>query len=1109
MIRDAFYRQILERLASRLDDDTFEVCAASLLRTDFPTLVPVRGGTDSGMDGATAAPGPFLVCTTGKDVIRNLTKNLESYRRGGGPRRGVLLATSQELTQRKRANLEERARSLGFHLWHIYDREAMAERLYYEPRWCKELLGLTGRPSALAVVPRTERPLLDHPLVGREEDLRWLRETRGDRLLVGQPGCGKTFLLRSLALEGWGLFLVDDDQGAIADAVRAQRPRVVIVDDAHFSPPLLSALRRLRAEVGAEFDIVATSWEGDKDQVAESLSLPSAQVRTFELLTRDEIVEVIQHAGLGGPVELIREVVDQSEGRPGLAVTLSYLCLNGDAQGVYFGEALSRSLGATFRKLVGQEANDILGAFALGGTRGIAPQAVADSLGIPLLQLRASLIRLAAGGVLREDREGRLSVWPAALRYVLVRDTFFGGKCDLPAAALMAAAPDKAGMAETLVGAIGRGARVPDIVDILEAVGSALVWREYASLGKAESEFVLRRHPETLRTVGQVTLRLAPAETLPLLFRAAVGDERNLGNAVDHPLRWVEDWVSEAYPSKGQAVRRRKTLAAAARRWLGDGGDERVGLRAAFLALSPAFKFGTADPGSGMKYTLTSGLLADDELTQIREVWSEVRGLLSRAGEPHWERLFSAITPWVYPAHRSIREVPQGTVQLMHSVAAEMICDITELSRDHPGVQQWARRMADRIRAEVETVESRDFEALFPDLHREDWQEEEKRQMLAVSSLAQEWAARPPAEVAARLAQLEREASLVGKGWPRYTDALCRMIADIVADPNPWLHELLNQGISGDTAEPFLRKVAAARAPGWEGVIERCFDSQTYERLAVFMVLTLDDMPEGLLGRALDTLQRHSDMAELLCLRDQVPEPTLRVMLRHESPAVSTAAAVGVWCSTPTGEVRESIRDDWRAAILRAEGVEHWLPEILKSDKALAYDWLMERVGRDSVYFSYHIMEEMKAAISVLDSGQRATMLGRLRGDGYADSELVSELAGDDLRMYAEILKHRNLVRFHLSPLHGHPVGSWADKAILALEAGYSLEEVVEASFDYGESWTGNTSDRWQRWVEEFEALTTHDDPRVREAAEIGATKARENRAEELVRERREAVYGR
>src|SRR3712207_1297456 len=121
MIRDPFYAQILERLGTRLDDDAFEVCASSLLRKDFPTLVLIRGETDSGMDGATASSGPFLVCTTGEDVIRNRTKSLNSYLKSGGPRRTLLLATSQELSQKRRANLEARANSLGFHLMHICD----------------------------------------------------------------------------------------------------------------------------------------------------------------------------------------------------------------------------------------------------------------------------------------------------------------------------------------------------------------------------------------------------------------------------------------------------------------------------------------------------------------------------------------------------------------------------------------------------------------------------------------------------------------------------------------------------------------------------------------------------------------------------------------------------------------------------------------------------------------------------------------------------------------------------------------------------------------------------------------------------------------------------
>ena len=50
MRRDPFYRQIEQRLAGPLDPELFERCAADVLRGVWPTLVPVRGGSDSGRE---------------------------------------------------------------------------------------------------------------------------------------------------------------------------------------------------------------------------------------------------------------------------------------------------------------------------------------------------------------------------------------------------------------------------------------------------------------------------------------------------------------------------------------------------------------------------------------------------------------------------------------------------------------------------------------------------------------------------------------------------------------------------------------------------------------------------------------------------------------------------------------------------------------------------------------------------------------------------------------------------------------------------------------------------------------------------------------------------
>ena len=173
MLRDPFYQQIVDRLNQRLDPELFERCAAVLLRQMYPTLAPIRGGNDAGMDGAiaddegTAFP---LICTTSGNVLANLRRSLNSYVEKGGGRRKAIVATSRSLTAPKRRNLEEAASKLGFTLVQVYDQAVIADLLYASPEWCRELLALIGKPAALSMLPLTNRPSMSCKLVGREDD---------------------------------------------------------------------------------------------------------------------------------------------------------------------------------------------------------------------------------------------------------------------------------------------------------------------------------------------------------------------------------------------------------------------------------------------------------------------------------------------------------------------------------------------------------------------------------------------------------------------------------------------------------------------------------------------------------------------------------------------------------------------------------------------------------------------------------------------------------------------------------------------------------------------------------------------------------------------------
>ena len=222
----------------------------------------------------------------------------------------------------------------------------------------------------------------------------WLRNTSGDRLLVGESGAGKTSLLNKLAKdqEQGAWFVVGKDIGKIASAIREIDPKVLMLDGAYSDREFVDEMLRLRRheEINGDFNFIVTCWNGDRMEVETILDTLDDNKFELDRLTQDQMVEVIAGAGITHNTWLIIEIVDQAAGLPGLAVTIADLALRGGAEKIRTAAALSEAILRFYKQIIDGPVKEILACCALGGQSGMHKDTVSNQLGVTRYALRGS-----------------------------------------------------------------------------------------------------------------------------------------------------------------------------------------------------------------------------------------------------------------------------------------------------------------------------------------------------------------------------------------------------------------------------------------------------------------------------------------------------------------------------------------------------------------------------------------------------------------------------------------------------------------------------------------------------------------------------------------------
>lgn len=1113
------------------------MCACDLLHPIYPSLAPREGGDDAGLDGLVANEDKSsiqLICTTGQDVLGNLSGSIESNVKKGGKSRACILATSQRLTNPKKRALEARANEQGRPLIQIYDQAGMAQLLYRDARWLKELLGLAGDPAPLSLFPITSRPLFDVPPLGRDDDVAKITNLTEDLVLVGQPGSGKTHLLFTAANKARGRFVVDEDSGRIADGVRNIQPRFLIVDDAHSRLEFLKRLKHLRQEIHTDFKIVASCWPGQEEAVCRALQIAKEKTHALEGLPQKQIKDVILSQKIAGPPRLVAEIIHQSQGKPGLAVTLCRLCWeSGTTRDVVLGTALASDVKYSFEPLLGEASTHLLACFSIGGSAGMTLESVARLLGKNSFEVKRAVEQLSAAGVLDVSPENRILVHPLRLRQALVRDGFLKPPA-MDLIPYLAEASDYAATTQVLIEAKLMGGVLSDELIRLRlrhlgATHEQAAFEEYAHLGRHEAEWVLDNYPEKLRAVAPVALHTCPEKTLNLLLNSALvthsqKSSQGWSTRTEDMMPEIKQWILSAKPNDDEVSKRREILATTLEKWFAANKNLFVGIPAAELVLSIKHEDTSTPPGEPMTMTFHFGVVAQNQLARIAALWPKVFPILREASAIKGSEIASIFHEWVHPNHPGKGSPPEYEIE-SRSRARQMMADLLAAFAGDWTMHHKLRRYAEILGLHNAIQTDPIAEVLFPSHELGDWREAQERQRTAADKLANVWSKVEPVTAVKILTPVgaqSRAAGISCMSWDRH---VCCRIAETTDRLETWTNALFNHNASPQLIEPFLDKLAATESSAAELWISVALEEASLRALGVGMVLKHYSSASPLWTVASQHFKDCSYQIGVWVLQRKVKPGNLKELLQTSESSVASSVAANLWLENSTPEIPDEFLADWKQVIVEHVEDDHVLEGVFQEYPDVAFQWIsirLERIQNSMTSFHFGIDHEraLPTAIGKLTKEQKRELISKVPRT-YGVVELVHSLVGRDMELFELLLAREDLELARLYPLRldgdfdslGENVvaefdDGWQRMAMEAMARGFLEEDIFSASQAGGSSWSGPMSSMYAARLAPFEKLLSHPDPRLRKVGRIGFEYFSAQRDSHLVHEKRAAVRG-
>jgi hypothetical protein len=958
-------------------------------------------------------------------------------------------------------------------------------------------------------------------LRGRDKELNRLA-TDKDMLVYGQPGSGKTALLQNFARSVRAHFILSDNADAVVAAIVCQGPSTVIIDDAGPRVELVRRVQHVRQERGLRLRIIAVCWPFEKSELQQVLRLQSEQIMEVGGLPRKIIAEIIGEIAERKRVkpndQFIRVVAKQARGKPGLATSLTLATIETSGEALISGELLLKDLECFLRRHAGDEAVDVLAAFACGGRTGISTENVARKLNKPITEILTTTRRIALAGILREVEKDTLVVQPDFLRSALLKSCFFptagpGLPYSLCKSLIQASKEPILGYLE-LIHAKGRaGAAISK--DELRLITSQLddyqLWEAMAWIDPDTCQWVIETQKNLSADMKRAALHYHPEKIIAAMLSAAAIDSRPLHAFPQADMRLIEDWVTGGEDADG--FQRRQTLFTTTAKWLKNGGHAPTAITALSFVFTLNCRTTDSDPADPSVLRFREWLLSLSDAKKIVGLWSDFLLLLKSLKPIPWPQVVNIVENWIQ-SDRPHGKMPDEYVAFIHESSCRMITDLAAFARDNQAALRWVHLRSKALGLSIEeSLLSPDFMLLFPEEKLGDnWQEIEQQQTEAVQRLAEAWREKPFPEIVDALSEWQKQTDTFGRVWPQMTPEFCARFAKLYSPTDAELSFAIAK-LAAPSLTPFLES-SLSRGALTEQHLQLCLARQDLEGVLINFVLL------GKLLQLYDELQSKfgpwTGLIKVRCLRGEVPNDVLQRLLSHPDSTIKFETALGVFRGRDRKPIPDEFLDLWKNAVIEGltllpsdrithppydlESIFLFMPDIRKPTlkKILTSGKGFHGVQTNGLLFQL---------VPGLDKKERRELLKECKHLSY--SPLPSLLVGRDPALYQELLEIPELKHFHLDPLCGDPSDpSWPALAKVALAAGHSPKTLASSVNSHGFSWSGHLSNYYQQWVQSFTKLSSDDDAQLKEIAVEGLKWATASCDFYRAQEKLEAVEG-